>query len=114
MTSVTFWVTAGSASRLRSAHPHAHPLKSLERSSIRMHHNLQRRVVSAFVWCELGDGVADGVPEIRDSACCRGAKQRLQFGEGALDRVEVRRVGRQVEQDRTCGLDRLANTADLV
>ena len=42
------------------------------------------------------------------------AKQRLQLGEGALDRVEVRRVGRQVEQDRTCGLDRLANTADLV
>jgi hypothetical protein len=63
-------------------------VEARERSNQNVH-ILQRRSSFRF-WCELGDGVADNVPEIRDSACRPGAKRRLQLSEGALYRVEVR------------------------
>lgn len=50
----------------------------------------------------------------RSGAGCRGAQQRLELGKGALDRVEIRRVVRKVEQAHACALDCLANTGDLV
>jgi hypothetical protein len=43
-----------------------------------------------------------------------GAEQRLELGEGELDRVQVRAVGRQVEELGARGLDRRAHARDLV
>ena len=42
------------------------------------------------------------------------AQQSLEFGECHLDRIEIRRIGRQVEKDRAPGLDRGADALDLV
>ena len=42
------------------------------------------------------------------------AQQRLELGEGVLDRVEVGAVGRQVAQLCAGGLDHLAHARPLV
>ena len=42
------------------------------------------------------------------------AQCRLEFGEGLLDRVEVRAVGRQVDQLSTLRSDRLGNAGGFV
>jgi len=42
------------------------------------------------------------------------AEQRLELGEGHLDRVHVGRVGRQQKELRALGLDRGAHGGDLV
>ena len=46
-------------------------------------------VVGAFGGGEGVESVADGVPEAVDGAGCGGAQQRLELGEGLLDRVQV-------------------------
>ena len=54
------------------------------------------------------------VAAARSSAFSANLAKASWSAESAEEGALVRRVGRQVEQDRTCGLDRLANTADLV
>ena len=41
-------------------------------------------------------------------------RSKFDFGEGHFDRVEVGRIGRQVEQDGACGLDERTHTGDFV
>src|SRR5215208_6390965 len=55
-------------------------------------------VVCAFGRGEGLDETADSGPEAFDRPLGRLAQERLQLGEGVLDRVEVGRVRRQVEQ----------------
>ena len=64
-----------------------------------------------------GEGVEDGgepSPEGVDGAGRVLAQQRLQFAEGELDRVHVRRIGWQVEDLRTGSGQGLADCRDLV
>src|SRR3712207_7658528 len=42
-----------------------------------------------------------------------GAEQALELAEGEFDRVEIRAVGRQVEQRRPARLDGFAHAGDL-
>ena len=71
-------------------------------------------VVGTFGGWDSGEEAANGRPERVSGACRRLPEQRLELGEQLLDRVEVRAVGRQVE-DRGAGFrDRLAHTIDLV
>jgi hypothetical protein len=46
-------------------------------------------VVGAFGGSEGVEQLADGVPERLDGARRGGAQQRLELGEGVLDRVQV-------------------------
>jgi hypothetical protein len=55
-------------------------------------------VVSAFVWAEVVEKLADAASEGFDCALGRLAEQGLELGEGHLDRIEVRRVRRQQEE----------------
>jgi len=64
-----------------------------------------------------GEAVEDGpdpVPECRDGTLCGSAQMGFELGEGLLDRIEVRRVWRQIEKLRPCGLDNLAYHLALV
>ncbi len=54
------------------------------------------------------------MPQIGDGAGCCRPEQSLQLGEDLLDRIEVRAVGREVEQPRPGGLDGLTHTRHLV
>jgi len=55
----------------------------------------------AFTWREGVQGDTDGFPQTRDGwRGCR-AQERLELGERHFDRVEVRRVGRQIQPRRT-------------
>jgi hypothetical protein len=58
--------------------------------------------------------IVDSVPEDVYGAGRGGAEQGLELGKGVLDRVQVRAVGRQVEQAGAGGRDRRANALDLV
>ena len=58
--------------------------------------------------------LADGVPESVAGAGGSASEHRLQLGEHLLDRVQVRRVGRQVEDAGAGGGDRLADACHLV
>lgn len=70
--------------------------------------------VAALVWGEAGEGVPDGVPEVRHGAGGCGAQLCFQLGENLFDWVELGAVGRRVEQPRAGRLDLLADVADLV
>src|SRR3954463_2627761 len=56
------------------------------------------KVVGAFGGCEDVDKAPDGGPKALDGAFGGLAQECFQFGEGLLDRVEVRAVRRQVEE----------------
>lgn len=71
-------------------------------------------IVGAFLRREAFEDVAEGVPEGGDSPGGDLAEQRLELGEGLLDRVEIGTVGRQIDQVRAARLDRLAHAGDLV
>ncbi len=58
--------------------------------------------------------MADGVPEAIDGGFSGLAQQRLELGEGVLDGIEVRAVGRKVEQMRPCCFDGLAHRGAFV
>ena len=53
-------------------------------------------------------------PEAIHSSLGRLAQEHLELGEGVFDRIEVRRVGRQVEEARARGLDHLGCSPPLV
>ena len=62
-------------------------------------------IAGAFGWREAREEAADGGPQRLDGAGRLGPQQGLELGEHLLDRVQVRRVGRQVAQRRASGFD---------
>jgi hypothetical protein len=64
--------------------------------------------------CGLGRSTATPRGPCGDGARGGGSHQGFELGEGLLDRVQVGRVGRQVEEARPLGLDRFADALDLV
>lgn len=71
-------------------------------------------VAGTFGWGEGSEELADSVPEGFDGARGGGSEERLELGESVLDRVQVRTVGRQIEELGARGLDRFAHAFDLV
>src|ERR1019366_3506781 len=59
------------------------------------------------LWCDLGKELRDGLIERLGGAGLGGAEQLFQLGPGLLDRIQVRRIRRQVEQFRSRSLDQL-------
>ena len=72
------------------------------------------KVVGAFSPAEERNGFSYGGPQVRNGAGGGFAEQRLEFGEGLFDRVEVRAVGREVPQRRARGLDGASHAGALV
>src|SRR5215470_14905048 len=62
-------------------------------------------IARALASSEVVEEAPDGVPERLDGPFGGSAQKRLQLAEELLDRIEIGRVGRQVEQDRTGRLD---------
>jgi predicted GNAT family N-acyltransferase len=71
-------------------------------------------IAGAFGWGDGGEEAADGRPELLLGPRRGLAQQRLELGEQLLDRVEVGRVRRQVEERGAGRGDRLADAIDLV
>ncbi len=65
--------------------------------------------VEAFLWGELVEQVGDDAPEVVGFS-----EQGLELCEGEFDGIEVRGIGRQVEQESTGRLDGFAHPGDLV
>src|SRR3954451_16211421 len=57
---------------------------------------------------------ADCLPESILSSCSRLPEQSLKLGKELLDRVEIRRIGREVKHAGPCRPDRLFDPGDLV
>ncbi len=70
--------------------------------------------VATLVCREASEGLPNGAPQIGDGAGRRGPEQSLQLGEDLLDRIEVRAVGRKVEQLGPDRLDGLGHARHLV
>jgi len=68
------------------------------------------RIFASDLWEQIGDGLIENIL----CSCFGGAEQQFQFGPSLFDGVQVWRIGRQVEQFRTCLLDPLAHAFDLV
>jgi len=58
------------------------------------------QVVGAFLGREAIKQVSERMPKTFDGARGKLSEQRLQLGEGSLDRVEVGAVGRQISGKR--------------
>jgi len=65
-------------------------------------------------WCDGVNGVADSVPEVGKSSSGSLLEKRFCRGEGELDRIEVRTVGRQEPQFGARPLDGLPDSRRLV
>ena len=70
--------------------------------------------VSAFLRAESGNDATDLTQEAWGGTLGGLAQMCLEFAEGQLDRVEVRRILRQINQRRAGRLDRLRDAGDLV
>ena len=70
--------------------------------------------VAAFLRADLGEEGSDRAVEARDGALGGLAQQRFDFAEGLLDRIELRRILRQVHYFRANRFDRFLDAADLV
>lgn len=68
----------------------------------------------AFIGRELVEELADSRPQCGNGAFGGLPQQRFELGEEQFDRVEVWRIGWQVEQFGTTLADDLAHTGDLV
>jgi hypothetical protein len=73
-----------------------------------------RDVVLAFGLREAIEQFADAFPKALSVPRFSSAEQRLEFGEDLLDRIEVRRVGRQEAQLGAGALDGIARGFSLV
>lgn len=71
-------------------------------------------VIAAFLRREAIEQVANRVPEVIDGSLGGFSEERLEFGEYLFDRVEVGRIGRQVNQTGANRFDGLADALDLV
>ena len=56
----------------------------------------------------------DGIPEVIKGPGGDLAEQRLQLGEGVLDRIEIGRIGLQVTQGSACGFNCDSHAGPLV
>ena len=56
--------------------------------------------VPAFLRAEIGNDATDPTQELQNRMLGRLAQMRLEFAEGQLDRVEVRRILRKINQRR--------------
>lgn len=70
--------------------------------------------VAAFLRADLGEERSDPAMEARDCALGRLAQQRFEFAEDLLDRIEFRRILRQVHEFRPSRLNCFLDAADLV
>jgi len=70
--------------------------------------------VAAFLRGDLGEERSNFAVEARDCALGRLAQQRFEFAEDLLDRIELRRILRQVHEFRPNRLNRFLDAADLV
>src|SRR3954454_20985997 len=71
-------------------------------------------VVGALGWGEGFEEPADLLPKALDGPLGSPPEERLQFGKGVLDWIEVGTVGRQVEQDSACLFDQRSHVWTLV
>ena len=71
-------------------------------------------VISAFVWREGVEERSDAVPQGINGALGGFSEKGFELCEELLDWIEVRRIGRQVQQGRSFSFDRLAYSRDLV
>ena len=78
----------------------------LERFSFNLAHTQRGEEIGALCWRELIDQCADPVPQGIARPFCGFTEMGLEFGEGLLDWIEVRAVGRQILHSGTCGFDR--------
>ena len=85
-------------------------------SGFRSRSNIARmaKEVSAFLRAEIGNDATDPAQEAWDCLLGRLAQMRLEFAEGQLDRVEVRRILRKINERRARCFDRLLDAGDLV
>src|SRR5205809_3148860 len=88
--------------------------RALERIPNRWQVSVVGEVVCAFGGAACGKGCDEGGIESVDCPGRGFAKYGLELGEELLDRVEIRAVGRQVEQYCACGFDRLSDTGNLM
>src|ERR1700758_2427275 len=70
--------------------------------------------ISAFLWRESLHDAANSAQQTANGALSCLAQMRLQFAEGHLDGIEVRRVGRQINQCCPRRFDRLSDAGHLV
>jgi len=66
-------------------------------------------VVRALIGREEPESRSHQFADVVERAWTRGAEERLQFGEGLFDRIEVGTVGREKAQERTGLLNRRAH-----
>ena len=105
----------GSPCSRRSSKPlHAFAKQPLE--PIRSRRVVPRggEVVGALGWGEGFEEPADLLPKALDGPLGSLPEERLQFGKGVLDWIEVGTVGRQVEQDSACLFDQGSHVWTLV
>ena len=72
------------------------------------------KVVRTLLGCKCLDELADQLHQRCHGASGTLTQRRLQLREGHFDRIEVRRVGRQIAHFGADRFDRLANAVDLV
>src|SRR3954451_3692903 len=82
--------------------------------SLRLSVSRVGEIVGRFVRPERLYEDADGVPEGLYGACGRLAQERLQFRERLLDRIEIRRIRRQIQQACAGSLDGFAHAANFL
>lgn len=70
--------------------------------------------VRAFLRCEEADRGADEIDHLVEGPRSGGVEERFQFGEGELDRIEVRAVRRQKAEGCPDGLERHADVRVFV
>src|SRR5260221_13148839 len=70
--------------------------------------------VSAFLRAEIGNNATDPTQEPQNRMLGRLAQMRLEFAESQLDRVEVRRILRKINQRRARCFHRLRDSGNLV
>ena len=71
-------------------------------------------VVRAFFGCEEVADIAQGLEELVEGSCADAAQELLEFGECHLDWVQVRAIGRQVEEPAPPRLEGLCGAGILV
>jgi hypothetical protein len=60
--------------------------------------NLPPDEVQTFLWLDLLEQQVDRILDLVEGACVGFAQQRLQLRERLFDRIQIRTVGRQIEQ----------------
>src|SRR3954452_5848229 len=71
-------------------------------------------VVGAFDGCEDVDEAPDGGPKALNGPLGGFAQERFELGEGILNRVEIRAVGREIKQACPRRLDQGSHSRSLV